>query len=267
MYLTPLISAPIDIMIMLLGAFLIGFVTSWIFREQSIKKLREHVEKQQSEIRRLSIVNENLDLAKDKLQEQYDQCLEESSDLISAEDYRQATEELKKERARSETARNSLTEIERSHEQLKQELQVKIDQMLPQTEANKLRAEVNRLRVFNTTLEEELQMLKQEQDEQEEGDAVRSGLAINSGNHVAEENFVSSIGIASASVHEKDDLKKISGVGPFIEEKLHRLGIYTFSQIASMTPEQAEKINEAIEFFPGRIIRDDWVGQARELGN
>jgi predicted flap endonuclease-1-like 5' DNA nuclease len=34
-----------------------------------------------------------------------------------------------------------------------------------------------------------------------------------------------------------------------------------------MTPEQAEKINEAIEFFPGRILRDDWVGQAQAMIN
>jgi len=277
MFLTPLISAPVDIMIMLLGAFLIGFAIAWLLRDQVIKKQAETLEKLQAEVRNLNIANENLDIAKDKLQGQLDQCLEASSDMVSRDEYRQAIAELKKERERSETARNSLNDIEQAHEGLKQELQHKIDQMLPQTEANKLRAEVNRLRVFNSTLEEEIRVLKQESTlaeaaveehkEQQQQEATAAGVFAKqaAGEPEEKDEFVSSIGIASASYHEKDDLKKISGVGPFIEEKLHRLGIYTFGQIASMTPEQAEKINEAIEFFPGRIIRDDWVGQAERL--
>ena len=32
-----------------------------------------------------------------------------------------------------------------------------------------------------------------------------------------------------------------------------------------MTPEIEEQVNEAIEFFPGRIKRDKWANQATEL--
>jgi predicted flap endonuclease-1-like 5' DNA nuclease len=71
------------------------------------------------------------------------------------------------------------------------------------------------------------------------------------------------IGLASAAT--ADDLKVIVGVGPFLEKKLHAIGIYTFRQIASFTPEDIEKVNDIIEFFPGRIERDNWVGQAAEL--
>lgn len=71
--------------------------------------------------------------------------------------------------------------------------------------------------------------------------------------------------IGTASEEEKNDLKIIKGVGPFIEKKLNVLGIYTFRQIASFDDEDKEKVNEAIEFFPGRIKRDNWVGQAKEL--
>ncbi|RMG30784.1 MAG: hypothetical protein D6730_02080 [Bacteroidetes bacterium] len=71
--------------------------------------------------------------------------------------------------------------------------------------------------------------------------------------------------IGMASADEKDDLQRIKGIGPFIEEKLHTLGIYTFRQIANFTEELEDKVNEAIEFFPGRIRRDGWVKQAREL--
>lgn len=71
--------------------------------------------------------------------------------------------------------------------------------------------------------------------------------------------------IGTASAAEKDDLKIIKGIGPFIETKLNALGIFTFEQVANFTPEIEEQVNEAIEFFPGRIKRDNWAGQAREL--
>lgn len=72
-----------------------------------------------------------------------------------------------------------------------------------------------------------------------------------------------SFGVADAS--QKDDLKRIKGVGPFIEEKLNTIGIYTFDQISKFSPEDAQTVTELISFFPGRIERDDWKGQAAIL--
>ena len=63
---------------------------------------------------------------------------------------------------------------------------------------------------------------------------------------------------------DPDDLKKITGVGPTLEEKLHDLGVTKLAQIANLTDEDIEKIDEALN-FKGRITRDDWVGQARSL--
>ena len=71
------------------------------------------------------------------------------------------------------------------------------------------------------------------------------------------------LGVASAS--EADDLQKIKGIGPFIAEKLNALGIFKFSQLANMTSEIEEEVNIAIEFFPGRVKRDEWVKQAKEF--
>jgi predicted flap endonuclease-1-like 5' DNA nuclease len=64
---------------------------------------------------------------------------------------------------------------------------------------------------------------------------------------------------------EKDDLTLIKGIGPFIEKRLNMLGIYTFRQISEFTPETIEHISKAIEFFPKRIVRDNWVGQAKDF--
>jgi predicted flap endonuclease-1-like 5' DNA nuclease len=68
-----------------------------------------------------------------------------------------------------------------------------------------------------------------------------------------------------ATFDEKDDLQIIKGIGPFIAEKLYALGIYTFEQVGNMTPKIEEEVNKAIEFFPGRVKRDEWAKQAKEL--
>ena len=71
--------------------------------------------------------------------------------------------------------------------------------------------------------------------------------------------------IGEATVENKDDLKKISGVGPVYEEKLNSLGIYTFEQVSKLTPESIQAIEELTKYFPGRIEREDWMSQAKKL--
>ncbi len=71
--------------------------------------------------------------------------------------------------------------------------------------------------------------------------------------------------ITKASAADKDDLKLINGVGPFIEKKLNAIGIYTFEQISQFDDDLVEQVTQAIEFFPGRMARDNWVGQAAAL--
>jgi len=71
--------------------------------------------------------------------------------------------------------------------------------------------------------------------------------------------------IGIASMLEANDLTSISGIGGWIEKKLNALDIYTFKQIANFNNEDIEVVTEAIEFFPGRIERDEWVHQAKDL--
>lgn len=63
---------------------------------------------------------------------------------------------------------------------------------------------------------------------------------------------------------KKDDLKKIGGVGPVLEGKLNALGITTYAQIAAFTDEDIARVDEALS-FKGRIERENWVEQAKEL--
>jgi predicted flap endonuclease-1-like 5' DNA nuclease len=74
-------------------------------------------------------------------------------------------------------------------------------------------------------------------------------------------------GFGKATENEKDDLKLISGIGPFIEKKLNNIGIYTYSQISKFSAQDIEDVTDAIKFFPGRIERDNWVEQAKKLMN
>jgi predicted flap endonuclease-1-like 5' DNA nuclease len=62
-----------------------------------------------------------------------------------------------------------------------------------------------------------------------------------------------------------DDLTSIRGLGAVIEERLNALGIYRYRQLAQMTPANAYWIAMKIHVVPGRILRDHWAEQAREL--
>ncbi len=61
-----------------------------------------------------------------------------------------------------------------------------------------------------------------------------------------------------------DDLKKLSGVGPALETKLHEAGVTSFAQIAAWGPAEIAEFDEKLS-FKGRIEREDWIGQAKKL--
>lgn len=71
--------------------------------------------------------------------------------------------------------------------------------------------------------------------------------------------------IGTASREEADDLTLISGIGGWIMAKLNVVKIYTFRQISNFTREDVLTVTEAIEYFPGRIERDEWIFQAAEF--
>lgn len=64
---------------------------------------------------------------------------------------------------------------------------------------------------------------------------------------------------------EIDDLKLIRGVGIKMEALLNENGVYQYRQIAGFSEDDIEWLNTAIDSFPGRIRRDNWVGQAAAL--
>jgi small subunit ribosomal protein S2 len=61
-----------------------------------------------------------------------------------------------------------------------------------------------------------------------------------------------------------DDLAKITGVGPQIVKKLNEHGVFHYWQLAAMTDQEAAKLDADLR-FNGRVARDKWVENAREL--
>lgn len=135
--------------------------------------------------------------------------------------------------------RNELETLQKDHERLQRQLQ----------EVNKdgdVTVPISEL----YELQEELEALRKRQEQQ----------ALLLARYQAGLNLV-----PATNPERRDDLKQISGIGKVIEQKLNEIGIYTFEQISRFTEEDIEKVTQVISFFPGRILRDDWVGQAEKL--
>jgi hypothetical protein len=67
---------------------------------------------------------------------------------------------------------------------------------------------------------------------------------------------------------DRDDLKLINGIGKAVEDRLHDHGIYTFAQLVALSPAD---IAAAVAGLAGlsaeRIMKQDWIGQARKLAS
>ncbi|GGB60588.1 hypothetical protein GCM10011316_35770 [Roseibium aquae] len=61
-----------------------------------------------------------------------------------------------------------------------------------------------------------------------------------------------------------DDLQRLKGVGPKLEALLNELGIFHFDQVAAWGPEEIAWVDNRLK-FKGRIERDGWIDQAKEL--
>ena len=71
-------------------------------------------------------------------------------------------------------------------------------------------------------------------------------------------------GLSEPREGKADNLKLIKGVGPKIEGKLNEMGIYHFDQVAAWDSATIAWVDEHLS-FKGRIQRERWVSQAKEL--
>ncbi len=80
-------------------------------------------------------------------------------------------------------------------------------------------------------------------------------------------SLLDNLGTFDASTQTADDLKKVNGIGPVMENKLNEIGIFTFDQVSKMTKAEYDLLDSITGSFPGRAQRDDWAGQAEQLKN
>lgn len=79
--------------------------------------------------------------------------------------------------------------------------------------------------------------------------------------------------IVGASIHSKlggpgqptDDLLLLKGIGPKLAETLNSLGFKRFDQIASLSANEVERLDDQLGAFRGRLARDRIVEQADYL--
>lgn len=62
-----------------------------------------------------------------------------------------------------------------------------------------------------------------------------------------------------------DDLSQLKGVGPRFADALRGIGFHRYDQIAQLTPNEIERIDEQLGAFRGRLTRDRIVEQAKYL--
>ena len=64
-----------------------------------------------------------------------------------------------------------------------------------------------------------------------------------------------------------DDLKRIKGVGPKLENMLNEMGFYHFDQIARWNADEIAWVDQNLKGFKGRATRDNWIDQAATLAS
>lgn len=188
-------TAVLEITIMVVVAFLIGFFVCWLIRKKKEKQMQQEIDQQTAE--------------KEKALAELQKTKEEKENL---------EKQLKDEKEKSEKLRKNYNEVKKElqeHEKLNYELQYKHEK--------------------------------------------------HTSKFSSKEEAAKELGFELADEAHKEDLTQINGIGPFIQEKLNELGIYTVKQISQFNNETAEKVSDAIKFFPGRIKRDRWIEQAKEI--
>jgi predicted flap endonuclease-1-like 5' DNA nuclease len=228
--------AIIEILVMLLIACLLGYAIAWHYRSETIDDLNEKLDAQHTE-------NNSLVRAMDDYKSQVELWREKHLKISQQKSSNLISEKEKLQRHKSELesslkdSRNETREVQSRLQEIEKEIGTL------RYRNRQVEFQTKELEESNSKLKEEIENLAAERKEKKA---------------ISDHPFVRPV-----EADEKDDLTKIKGVGPFIEKRLNMIGIYTFQQLAELSPEMIDRVGAAIEFFPHRIIRDDWVGQAK----
>jgi len=281
-----MLEAILQILIMLLVAFLLGFAIAWLWRQRGFNLASKEMATHR---KRLADTNQSLEEMKDINESLHDELNQKKES--GTVDYRALRAELAKIKQLNLSLNNQNTDLQKQSNLLQEQMVALRKNNSGDNAHQQLSAALSRLESRNKMLEGNIKDLEERNQWLMEHRTDAEDLASEPGFEGIEEktsedpelekytnafpeipvanepstSFTASLGIKEADASQRDDLKKIHGVGPYIEQKLNAIGIYTYEQLSELDAEQIRKITEAIQFFPGRIERDDWMSQAKSL--
>jgi predicted flap endonuclease-1-like 5' DNA nuclease len=253
--------ATFEIILMLSGSAIIGYLTAWLFYKSAYENKLKLVESEKHELNNRIV---NLDAEIFNLKEELSNKDKEIGDLIMAHiSERKHLLDYKSFGIASESEKDDLKMISGIGPFIEERLNAldiytfrQISNFSPQD----IEAINDAIEYFSGRIKRDewvAQALELVRNEELKADLFR---------RISErKNRIYYDRIGTAKKEEADDLTIISGIGGWIQEKLNALDIFTFRQISNFTKEDIATVTEAIEFFPGRIERDEWILQAREL--
>lgn len=235
------LSTMIEVIAMIVMGLIIGFSASWLLSEHAFRALRGHLGSLQQE---KTVLHEQLKLLEKENQSARRHVAEWQQEGTLLSQVKKVTEPLIAE-ARHQVAvlEEELRVNQRRYDSLKKE-----SDEIRQT-AEELRNQLTLERAREAALQEEAAKFGQKQHFEPEAQGPAK----------THSRFTPS------TWQTRDDLTKISGIGPKIQKKLNEMGIYSYKQIAAFTPAEIEKVASTLKVFKGRIGRDNWIGQAAAL--
>lgn len=298
-YFTQIDSRPgLFLWLCMLIAFLIGFIVAYLLRSGKVRRLKKELKVAQQEAESNHTL---LTSAQQQLQQRNAELQEESKEKVDLmerlrvldgqkqqqlQDVVTLNQRLEEIQATNRTYTQTIDDLNSQISSLKQQNEqlgnntpqpfVDTDSTtVPATEVAELR---NRLNEFerslgnlaseNDALKADLAVLKEnpgsatlvvvDTDTPIEPETPEPELVINSGKTVLYDKII-------VADRDRDQLSKIEGLGDFLEKKLNNIGIFSYADIANWTPDRIREVTQQIGYIPGRIEKDDWVGQAALL--
>ncbi len=282
--------ASLAILLIMIGAFLLGWLAGWLSRSGKIKSLQKQLKAKEMTLQEEQAKMETLHQELNKKEAAYQTLLLELDEAKTKQqsletdrqqlqvDLNQVIDQHRKLKTSNQAYADTIDDL---NKQLK-EVNNQAIAMGSSTQKNEELIELQQL--YNSTRNKiaslELKLDRLELDNQRLQSTIGTFSASTKNNDLAApsldaqnvllqpstKNILSERLDVTAPVNmNKDDLTLINGIGPFIEKKLNDIGVYTYNHVAQWTAEDIERITTQIQFFPGRIAQDRWVAQAATL--
>ncbi|WP_020537253.1 helix-hairpin-helix domain-containing protein [Lewinella cohaerens] len=272
----------------MLVAFLIGFIIAYLLRSGKVRRLKKEL----AEARQQLEANQTLlTSAQDQLKQRNAELQEESREKVDLMERVRGVDTQKDQQLQEvvmlnqrleeiqaanrnysltiDDLNNQIAELKTQNAQLLETPQNFVDTktttVVPSQEVAELRERLNtfetslsRLSGENQALRSDLAMLKTQPTVETAVEAEDGELVLGNDKTVLYDKII-------VSDRDKDALTNIEGIGDFLEKKLNSIGVFSYEDIANWTPGRIDEVTGKIGYIPGRIEKDDWVGQAALL--